>query len=169
MDISTEELLEKLQKFKQETGESPTYRAFADFESRQARNTIKYRFDSWNKALEAAGLDTTQEKHDISKSDILRLYLGKAMTQAEVANELGCSPGCVYDRLEPLPDIKHSGVRKVLYFGRIDKSAIESIGKEPKGRWGIVEEENEYVFDPIFARSQRIRELAENNILPVTQ
>lgn len=81
--ISTAALLASLHAVADELGRTPTAREY-DARSEHARTTLANRFDSWNAALDAAGLDRNAE-YDIDEDRLIADLL-------RVEDELGTPP-----------------------------------------------------------------------------
>jgi hypothetical protein len=182
---SEEELIEEIQRVSEEhcEGETPTQRDMAEY-GKFAYTTYRKRFGSWNESVEMAGFEpnkgrfkTDDERilagggrgivENLPKSEIIEMHFREGMKLNEIAEELDCSQGSIQKRLTDFPTIRSSDARKVLYFGRVEKSSIGQIAKSTKYRLGIVEEDNEYTFDPVFAQLQEVRELAEEGVFPM--
>ena len=91
--VSDEQLIEDLQQFAEELGKTPTCPEMDD-NGPWSANTYYNHFESWNKALEAAGLEINKE-HDISNEQLIKDLqqfaeeLGKTPTYREMDN---CGP-----------------------------------------------------------------------------
>jgi len=99
--ISKEQLIEDLQQFAEKLGKTPTH---AEMDNSGHRGVQPYyrHFGSWNKALEAAGLEINEER-DISNEQLIKDLqqfaerLGKTPTHAEMNNS-GPWSGTAYEK-----------------------------------------------------------------------
>lgn len=92
MNYSDEELLDALREFASEAGESPTSTAVRDASDMPSVQTYRRRFETWNGALDAAGLDSGgYEKADlIEKIQPLANDLGHVPTVEDVNAAESC-------------------------------------------------------------------------------
>ena len=127
---SDEELIEQVQMLATKLGRTPTGREFDENPNTASTHTVTAHFGSWNKLLEAAGLEVNKRMDNNITDE-------KLITQVQVlAKELGRIPSMrSYDK-----DLKTANATAVIsHFGSWNKF-LEAAGLEVKHRKGIANE-----------------------------
>lgn len=150
-------MISDLQQVAEEMGKTPTYGEYNE-RGEYASGAIQHVFGKWNKAIREADLQENMVRDfDPDPDEFLDLYFGEELTVREVSDEYGVGHATVSQWMDSseIPVIKSHDCRKVIYEGSVSKEEIGYIRAQRRRSFGILDEDEEYIFDPDFALDER--------------